>query len=156
VGLVTVKELKPYHIEADADYVHVIFAYQYLTISIDETVYKFVPVGAKEIIIDRWTKQIQNVHDIFVFQKGKNVIRIRVNELLYNPDFLIQIHAIADPYYLAKEQTMEESGREKEALIEELEYQNMQRLIDGALDKKDVDTFYRLVHYLQTRMNGQM
>src|SRR5699024_7411469 len=65
--LVTVKELKPYHIKIDNDYVHIILAYQYFTISIDDTIYKFVPIDAKEITIDRRTKQIQNVNDVFAF-----------------------------------------------------------------------------------------
>lgn len=148
--MVTVKELKPYHIKTDADYVYIILAYQYFTISIDDTIYKFVPVDAKEIIIDRRTKQIQNVNDMFAFQKEKKVIYVGMNDLLYNPEFLIQIHSIADPYYLFDRQMETVSTIDVQSFINELEQQNVKRLIDRALDDKDITAFYKFANYLQS------
>lgn len=147
--LVTVRELKPYHIKVNDDYIHIILAYQYFTISIDNAIYKFVPVAAKEIKINRKTKQIQNGNDLFAFQKEKNVIHIGINDLLYNPDFLIQIHSIAEPYYLPDAQTEQASNWNIDTFIKELEERNIKQLIDDALDNNDADTFYELARYLQ-------
>lgn len=146
--MVTVKELKPYHIKVDTDYVHIILAYQYFTISIDDTIYKFVPIDAKEITIDRRTKRIQNVKDVFAFQKGKDVIHIGISELIYIPQFLIQIHAIADPFYLVNVQTEEEAKQNIDTFICQVEQQNVKRLINCALDNRDEAAFYKLVNYL--------
>ncbi|MEN1967338.1 IDEAL domain-containing protein [Lentibacillus sp. N15] len=146
--MVTVKELKPYHIKVDSDYVHIILAYQYFTISIDESVYKFVPVDAKEITINRKTKKIKNMEDMFAFQKGKEIIHIAMADLTFIPEFLIQLHSIAGPYYLVDLQAAEDNKFNISAIMDELEQQNIKRLIDRSLDERDEESFYKLVHRL--------
>lgn len=145
--MVTVKELKPYHIKVDSEYIHIILAYQYFNISIDESVYKFVPVDAKKITVNRKTKQIMNMKAKFAFQKGKEIIHIAMTDLIFIPEFLIQIHLIADPYYLEDLPT-KKSNDEITEIIDELEQLNVKRLIDRALDEKNETAFRQLVKYL--------
>ncbi|MGY0692137.1 IDEAL domain-containing protein [Virgibacillus sp. FSP13] len=147
--MVTVKELKPYHIKVDADYVRVILAYNYFAVCVDEEEYEFVPVKAKEIKVDRRTKRIKNMEDTFAFQKGKNIIHFAMADLIYLPEFLIQLHTIAGPYYIKDEnKTTIDTTMDNQAIMDELEQQNIKRLIDKALDEKDEEAFYSLVKLL--------
>lgn len=58
------------------------FAYQYFSIVKDDELYHFVPVEGKEMIIDLETKQIENLSEIFVFQRGNRFIRLPLYQLL--------------------------------------------------------------------------
>ncbi|SDQ24534.1 IDEAL domain-containing protein [Virgibacillus salinus] len=145
--MVTVKMLKPYYIKADDNYVRVILAYQYFAVFINNKVYQFVPIESKEIRINRRTKKVENLGARFAFQKGKDIIYMAMSELISLPDFLVQLHSIADPYYLNKE-IKSEPNYESEAIIDELEQLNMKRLIDKALDNRDYEAFQSLVKLL--------
>lgn len=146
--MVTVKMLKPYYIKADAEYVRVILAYQYFSVIINQQVYQFIPVEAKEIRIDRSTRKVKNIDANFAFQKGKDVVYVSMSELITLPDFMEQLHAIAEPYY--KKDTKEKKDPEDEsaAIIYELEQMNLKRLIDKALDERDEIAFKQLVEFL--------
>lgn len=145
--MVTVKMLKPYYIKADDDYVRVILAYQYFAVFINKKVYQFVPIESKEIRINRRTKKVENVGARFAFQKGKDIIHMAMSELISLPDFLVQLHSIADPYYL-KEDKKSEPDYENVAIIDELELLNVKRLIDRSLDNRDYEAFHSLVKLL--------
>ncbi|WP_404454355.1 IDEAL domain-containing protein [Virgibacillus necropolis] len=147
--MLTVKMLKPYYIKADGDYVRVILAYQYFALFINEKVYQFVPTKEKEIRINRRTQKVENIDALFAFQKGKDVIQVAMSELVSIPDFLLQLNEIAKPYYM--DESIEEdtdSKNENAIIIGELEYENIKRLIDKALDERDKDTFDKLVKQL--------
>lgn len=146
--MVTVKMLKPYYIKSDADQVRVVLAYQYFSIIINEQVYHFVPIEAREIKIDRKTKKVVNVEDTFSFQKGKDIIYISMTELISLPDFLIQLYFILESYD-AKDKMEDKSKNASSAyIIRELERLNVMRSIDKALDEKNDKAFYSLVKYL--------
>ena len=147
--MVTVKMLKPYYIKADAKHVRVILAYQYFSILIKDQLYHFVPIEAKEIKIDRKTKKIVNVEARFSFQKGKDIIYIKMTELISLPDFLIQLYFIVESYYAQDKMECDtESSPENIAIIKELERLNVMRYIDKALDERDDKAFYSLVKLL--------
>lgn len=147
--MVTVKMLKPYYIKADANHVRVILAYQYFSILIKDQLYHFVPIEAKEIKIDRKTKKIVNVEARFSFQKGKDIIYIKMTELISLPDFLIQLYFIVESYYAQDKMECEtEPSPESIAIIKELERLNIMRCIDKALDERDDKAFYSLVKLL--------
>lgn len=141
--------LKPYYIKAEDDYVRIVLAYQYFALFINERVYQFVPTKAKEIRINRRTQKVVNVDALFAFQKGKNIIQVAMSELISIPDFLLQLNEIAKPYYMS-ESTDESTVSENETaiIIGELEYENIKRLIDKALDARDKDLFEKLVKML--------
>ncbi|ASN04705.1 IDEAL domain-containing protein [Virgibacillus necropolis] len=145
--MLTVKMLKPYYIKADGDYVRVILAYQYFALFINEKVYQFVPTKSKEIRINRRTQEVVNTDALFAFQKGKDVIQVAMSELVSIPDFLLQLNEIAKPYYVREEEIIHEKN-ENAIIIGELEYENVKRLIDKALDERDKNAFDKLVELL--------
>lgn len=149
--MVTVKMLKPYYIKMSTEYIRVILAYQYFSVLINDKVYHFVPIEEQEIRIDRKTQQVVNIEATFAFQKGKDIIHIAMKKLISLPDFLVQLHSIAEPYY--KQSEIENKGKdvsidEGAIMIEELEKLNIKRLIDKSLDDRDDQAFYELVKLL--------
>ncbi|MFZ3576887.1 IDEAL domain-containing protein [Virgibacillus sp. DJP39] len=149
--MLTVKMLKPYYIKAEDDHVRVILAYQYFALFINEKVYQFVPTKEKEIQINRRTRKVVNTDALFAFQKGKDVIQVAMSELVSIPDFLLQLNEIAKPYYTS-ESVEEDDNLYKEneiaIIMGELEYENVKRLIDHSLDKRDKKAFETLVKLL--------
>ncbi|WP_368654397.1 IDEAL domain-containing protein [Ornithinibacillus sp. 4-3] len=149
--MVTVKLLKPYYIKSDAQYVRIKLAYQYFSLLINDQLYHFVPIESNEIKIDRRTKQIVNTNANFAFQKGKDIISIRMSELVSLPDFLIQLFFIVEAFnqstnYMNESELKEES----KILIRELEQMNLKNLIDKSLDNRDEELFYELTSKLDT------
>lgn len=147
VGLVvTVNMLKPYYIKTEDNYIRVILAYQYFSVLINQKVYQFIPVEAKEIRINRRTRKVENVEAKFAFQKGKEVVYMTLSELILLPDFLNQLHSIAESYYISENTT--EQINESAIIFRELENENVKRLIDKALDERDEEAFHNLVKFL--------
>lgn len=149
--MVTVKMLKPYYIKTEETHVRIILAYQYFSVLINRKVYQFIPVEANEIRIDRRTKKVVNTEAVFAFQNGKDVVNLPMSKLISLPDFLKQLDAIAESYYIQEQENdvsisiMEE---ELALLIEEMEKNNIRRLIDLALDNRDKHAFDRLTKLL--------
>ncbi|WP_373893405.1 IDEAL domain-containing protein [Virgibacillus natechei] len=143
--VVTVKKLKPYHIKADSTNLYVIVSPSYFTVVINNEEYQFVPMKAREIIVNRRTKLIDNLEDEFAFQKGENVIYITMSELILMPDFVILVDSIAAPFYI---KNTEQINEENNVIIEKIERLNVIRLIDKALDERDENAFYALLKLL--------
>ena len=110
--MVTVKMLKPYYVKTEEKYIRIILAYQYFSIIMNKKVYQFIPVKSTEVRINRKTKKIENVDDVFAFQKGKEVLTISMSQLISIPGFLEMLHRIAESYYLP-EDTQEVSEQQK-------------------------------------------
>ncbi|HLR08859.1 MAG TPA: IDEAL domain-containing protein [Bacillota bacterium] len=145
--LVSVKTLKPYYIKTTDQTIRVILAYQYFSMCINNQVYHFVPIEAKEIHINRKTRKIENVAARFAFQKGKDVVYMTMTELISLPEFLNHLNTICEPYYKTRE-TNAEDDTDVSEIIDELEYLNVKRLIDKALDERDREAFEKLVKWL--------
>lgn len=143
--MITVKMLKPYYIKANSQHVRIVLAYRYFSVVINEDVFQFIPIEAKEIRINRSNKEIVNVEARFAFQKDKKIIYMSMTELISLPDFITQLQAIAKPYF---KKNTEEGNQEIDDLIEELETHNVKRLIDKALDNRDYQALRELVKYL--------
>ncbi|HLR14356.1 MAG TPA: IDEAL domain-containing protein [Bacillota bacterium] len=148
--MLTVKMLKPYYIKTDNQYIRVILAYQYFAIFMNGDVYQFIPKEEKEIKIDRATKKVVNLDSKFAFQRGKDVIYITMADLISLPDFLAQLDSIVETYYTThnEDETTSIKREEIDILMEELEGNNIRKLIDQALDEKDEQTFYKLSQLL--------
>ncbi len=148
-SMVTVKMLKPYYVKTEEKYVRIILAYQYFSVMINKKVYQFIPVEANEIRINRKTKRVENTDAIFAFQNGKDVVNVPMAKLISIPDFLKQLHSIAESYY-HNESTISKTDQEKAThlFIHELERDNIKRLIDMALDARDENAFKELVELL--------
>lgn len=149
--MVTVKLLKPYYIKMSSEYIRIILAYQYFSLIINGKVYHFVPIKGKEIRINRKTKQVVNTETKFAFQKGKDIIYITMKKLTTLSDFMMQLNEIIKPYYeqpLLEDSETVKKKEEKDKVIQELEQENLKRLIDKALDERDKDLFEKLVKLL--------
>lgn len=149
--MVTVKLLKPYYIKMSSEYIRIILAYQYFTLIINGKVYHFVPIKGKEIRINRKTKQVVNTETKFAFQKEKDIIYITVKKLTTLSDFMMQLDRIIKPYYeqpLLEDRETVKRKKETDKIIKELEFENLKRLIDKALDEKDQKAFEQLVKLL--------
>lgn len=145
--MVTVKMLKPYYVKTEEKYIRIILAYQYFSIIMNKKVYQFIPVKSTEVRINRKTKQIDNVDDVFAFQKGKEVLTISMSQLISIPEFLEMLHRIAESYYLPEDTgAISEQQKAFDQLISELEHENVRRLIDKAIDSGDKELFLELTH----------
>lgn len=144
--MVTVKMLRPYYMKADDNYVRIVLAYQYFTVLINNQIYQFIPVESKEIRINRRTQKVENVDARFAFQKGKDIVYMAVSELISLPDFMVQLHSIAEPYYIKTDQ--QEEDEQTTVIIDELERLNLKRLIDKSLDERDYEAFQSLTKSL--------
>lgn len=150
--MVSVKLLKPYYIKMNSEYIRIILAYQYFSLFINKKVYHFVPIEGQEILVNRRTKKVVNTETKFAFQKGKDVIYITMKKLTSLVDFMDQLEEIIEPYYEEEEnkerslvvQPKEKLNEKTTLIIKELEEQNVRRLIDQALDERDVNAFYNL------------
>ncbi|WP_371414470.1 IDEAL domain-containing protein [Jeotgalibacillus sp. R-1-5s-1] len=151
--LLTVKMMKPFYTLQEGNELKLVFAYQYFSVVKGEEVYQFIPVESNEIRINLKTKQIENLTDIFVFQRGTRIFRVPLFQLLQISDLLEHLQAIAQ-FYIQQIQSEEE----EEAMNEEitnLELQNLYRLIDKALLEGDRDLFMELTEKLKTEEAAQ-
>lgn len=146
--MVTLKILKPYHIVVNEKYIHLKLENQFFSIYLNGEEYQFIPVEAKEIRVNRKTKQIDNVDAKFAFQKGEEVVYMSMAKLIYHPDFLNQVYNISKPYYYKNSQDLLIDKTEIDLIIDELERKNKMRLIDKALDARDEELFYDLLNTL--------
>jgi len=150
--MVSVKLLKPYYIKMNSEYIRIILAYQYFSLFINKKVYHFVPIEGQEILVNRRTKKVVNTETKFAFQKGKDVIYITMKKLTSLVDFMDQLEEIIEPYYEEEEnnerklvvQPKEKLNEMTTLIVNELEEQNVKRLIDRALDERDENAFYNL------------
>ncbi|WP_067727074.1 IDEAL domain-containing protein [Oceanobacillus damuensis] len=147
--MVTVKMLKPYYVKTEEKYVRIILAYQYFSVVINKKVYQFIPVESNEIRINRRTQMVENTEAVFAFQNGKDIVNVSMSKLISIPDFLNQLHSIAESYYHT-EASLRKTDQEKaiHLFIDELERDNIKRLIDMTLDSRDEEMFYSLTKLL--------
>lgn len=137
--MLSVKMLKPYYVKEEKTRIRVVLAYQYFSLSMDDELYYFVPMEAREIRINRETQQIENKDVVFVFQKGKQYHRISLAELMMVKDFKEHLASILNPYIVMSSEDIEQHNINQ--VILELERSNILRLIDRALDEKNEENF---------------
>ncbi|WP_188206729.1 IDEAL domain-containing protein [Alkalibacillus aidingensis] len=144
----SVKFLKPYYVKKDDRFVRVILAYQYFSIIMDEKVYHFIPLESREIVLDRFNREIVNKHDQFVFQKGATYVKFPLIELMGFDSFEEQLGDITDEHFDEKQRI---SHVEVDLVISELVHQNVDRLIDQALLEGDKEKFSMLTSQYYSR-----
>lgn len=144
--MVTVKVLKPYCIKTDAENIYILLDEDNFTISINDVVCQYIPIKSKEIIINRYTKKIENLDAIFAFKQEELIFHLSMSELINIPDFLIKLYFITRPHMEYKQ--TEVLHEDIDVIIDELERQNIKRLIDKALDERNEEAFYDLIAML--------
>lgn len=147
--MIQVQFMKPFYTKVNGKTLRLVFAYQYFSIVKDDELYHFVPVEGKEMIVDLETKQIENLSEIFVFQRGNRFIRLPLYQLLLISNVHEHLTPILDKATTHDDTVnhipKEEIESEMHKMIRELEEQNLERLIDQALENRDEQSFYQLV-----------
>ncbi|MFC7685797.1 IDEAL domain-containing protein [Ureibacillus sp. GCM10028918] len=146
--MIQVQFMKPFYTKVNGKTLRLVFAYQYFSIVKDDELYHFVPVEGKEMIIDLETKQIENLSEIFVFQRGNRFIRLPLYQLLLISNVHEHLTPILDQATTPEDKTnsvqKEQSETEIQIMIRELEEQNLEHLINQALENRDEKRFYEL------------
>lgn len=147
--MIQVQYMKPFYTKVTGKNLRLVFAYQYFSIVKDEELYHFVPVEGKEMVVNLNNMQIENLSDIFVFQRGNRYIRLPLYQLLLISnvhEHLSPILEKASPEGESVNLVPNEENTEIEEIIQSLEEQNLDRLIDEALANRDEQLFYTLLN----------
>lgn len=153
--MIHVQYMKPFYTKTHGNMLRLVFAYQYFSIIKDGELYHFVPTEGKEMVVNLNTLQIENLSEIFVFQKGNRYIRLPLYQLLL-------ISNVHEHLKLILENTKVDSitsqfpiveKSDVKQLLKELEIQNINRLVDEALKNRDETLFYKLIEQKNKLLN---
>lgn len=146
--MIQVQFMKPFYTKVTEDNLRLVFAYQYFSIVKEEELYHFVPIEGKEIIINLNTMQIENLSEIFVFQRGNRFIRLPLYQLLLISNVNDYLQPMMEKASIKKETvttvSQHETNTEINHMIQTLEIQNIDRLIDQALESRNKELFIQL------------
>ena len=145
--MIHVELMKPFSTKFEANSIKMVFAYQYFSIRKDDELFQFIPVDGKEIILNADTLQVENLSEVFVFQRGNRYLRLPLYQLLLVSDIHTHLETILEE---AKQiHTKEVSIEGSKEVIQLFERQNLERMFDFALETRDEELFNKLQHYKQ-------
>lgn len=147
--MIHVQFMKPFYTKVSGTKLRLVFAYQYFSVTKDDEVFHFIPIEGKEIIVNLNTMQVENLSEVFVFQRGNRFIRLPLYQLLLISnvhDHLMPILEGASVQQLSVPLLDIETNPEVENIIRILEEANLARLIDHALEDRNEALFYDLMH----------
>ncbi|MEK4023629.1 transcriptional regulator [Mammaliicoccus sciuri] len=147
--MLLIQRIKPFFTSKEEFHLRLVFAYQYFSIIKNDEVYQFVPAEGKEIIINIRSLQIENLGEVFVFQRGRRFIRIPLYQLLLVSDLHMHLSTILEGVMEVDGHLQEEGMREAEGLVEQLEKENWERMVDYALETKNRLLFKELMEGLR-------
>ncbi|MEK3978725.1 transcriptional regulator [Psychrobacillus sp. FSL K6-2836] len=142
--MILVQLMKPFYTKYEGNSIKMVFAYQYFSIRKDDELFHFIPVEGKEIILNAQTLQVENLSEVFVFQKGNRFIRLPLYQLLLVSDIHTHLQTILEE---ANQDTQEVPIEGTEEVIELLEQLNLERMFDFALTTRDESLFNKLQQY---------
>ncbi|MFF2753445.1 transcriptional regulator [Psychrobacillus sp. NPDC058041] len=143
--MLLVQLMKPFYIKQEDGRINLVFAYQYFSIKKDDEIFHFVPVEGKEIIVNAKTMQVENLSEVFVFQKGNRFIRLPLYQLLLVSD--IHTHLLSIIENRAEKESTSFPIEGMEEIIQQLEKENFERMIDYALIQRNEALFQELQEY---------
>ncbi|WP_019412989.1 hypothetical protein [Paenisporosarcina sp. TG20] len=141
-----VQLMKPFYSKLEGQKMKLVFAYQYFSIKKDDELFHFIPVEGKEIIVNINTYQVENLSEVFVFQKGNRFIRLPLYQLLLVSDIHIHLQTILQHDEGNENEPAKDVKEEASQFITLLEKANRSRMIDYALLKRDESLFNRLIN----------
>ncbi|MGN4126692.1 transcriptional regulator [Lysinibacillus sphaericus] len=154
--MMQVQYMKPFYTKITGDKLRLVFAYQYFSILKENEIFHFIPIEGKEMIINLHTQQIENLSEVFVFQKGNRFIRLPLYQLL----LITNVHEHLAPILesatpkpqipLVSSVTVGEINQ----LIIEIEQKNYDYLIDKALLDYNEGLFFELLHQKNNQLGG--
>ena len=142
--MLSVKRMTPFYTSKEDFRLRLVFAYQYFSIVKGQEVFQFVPIEGKEIVVNMKSLQVENLGEVFVFQRGSRFIRLPLYQLLLISDLHLHLSAVLEGIFHLAPELSEPQSREIEQLIGELEWENRLRLIDRALELNDKKQFDEL------------
>ena len=160
--VITVKFIKPFYKRVSGTKLQLVFSYQYFSILKDDEVFHFVPIEGKEMIFDLTTMQVENLSEVFVFQRGSRFIRLPVYQLMiisnvheYLKPILEDVTIRNDESKTATNNTVNKIEPEVIKLLETLEQMNIQYAIDKSLKDRDETMFYKIIE-MESQQEGEM
>ncbi len=139
--MLLVQLMQPCYTHFEGNRIKLVFAYQYFSLRKNDELFHFIPVEGKEIIINSQSLQVENLSEVFVFQKGNRFIRLPLYQLLLVSDIHAHLQTIIAKGESESSSILSEGANE---IIEQLEAENYERMIDYALAHKDAALFERL------------
>jgi len=154
--MMQVQYMKPFYTKISGDKLRLVFAYQYFSILKENEIFHFIPIEGKEMIINLHTQQIENLSEVFVFQKGNRFIRLPLYQLLLITNVHEHLTPILESATPKPQLPLVSSTTvgEIEQLITEIEHRNIDYLIDQALLDYNEALFFELLHQKSTQFGG--
>lgn len=146
--MLQIRRIEPFYTKRVGDQLKLVFAYQYFSVLKDDELFNFIPVEGKEIIINLKNLQIENLSDVFVFQRGSRFIRLPLYQLLLVSNIHDHLQKILAGMQIdvIQNKSSVEARSEYADLLEELEEVNRQYLIDVALETRNEQLFNDLTN----------
>lgn len=142
--MLSIKRMTPFYTSKEDFRLRLVFEYQYFSIMKGDEVFQFVPMEGKEIVVNMKSLQVENLGEIFVFQRGSRFIRLPLYQLLMISDLHMHLSSVLERVIHLASGLSQQELTEVELLIEELEHENRLRLIDRALEANDKKQFDEL------------
>ncbi|WP_374963868.1 transcriptional regulator [Lysinibacillus sp. RS5] len=154
--MMQVQYMKPFYTKITGDKLRLVFAYQYFSILKENEIFHFIPIEGKEMIINLNTQQIENLSEVFVFQKGNRFIRLPLYQLLLITNVHEHLAPILENATPKPQLPLVSSVTvgEVDQLVTELEQKNYDYLIDQALLDNDKVLFFDLLQQKNHQLGG--
>ncbi|MGG0670182.1 hypothetical protein [Sporosarcina koreensis] len=147
--MLSVQRMTPFFTSQEDFRLRLVFAYQYFSILKGGEVYQFVPSEGKEIVVNIKSLQVENLGEVFVFQRGSRFIRLPLYQLLLISDLHLHLSSILEGTLNLQLEMPEEVVQEAEKLMEQIESDNRLRMIDYALETNNRPLFTQLTEGMQ-------
>lgn len=151
--MLSVQRMTPFFTSQEDFRLRLVFAYQYFSIIKGGEVFHFIPAEGKEIVINMKSLQVENLGEVFVFQRGNRFIRLPLYQLLLISDLHKHLTTILeggiDMEVKLDVQPIVEVSSEVIELISTLEKENRVRMIDYALETSNKQLFNELTKGMQ-------
>lgn len=146
--MLSVQRMTPFLTSQEDFRLRLVFAYQYFSIIKGGEVFQFVPSEGKEIVINMKSLQVENLGEVFVFQRGSQFIRLPLYQLLLISDLHMHLTTILEGTLELETEMPEVVVLEAIGIIEQLEADNKSRMIDYALETNNLPMFNELTEGL--------
>lgn len=147
--MIQVQFMKPFYTKVSGEKLRLVFAYQYFSITKDEEIFHFIPIEGKEMIVDLNTMQVENLSEVFVFQRGNRFVRLPLYQLLLvsnvHEHLMPLIENVSTHVKPPQAEVVYEFNAEVEGIVRVLEEENLDRLIDDALESRNEALFHDLM-----------
>ena len=147
--MIQVQFMKPFYTKMTGTKLRLVFAYQYFSITKEEEIFHFIPIEGKEMIIDLNSMQVENLSEVFVFQRGNRFVRLPLYQLLLVSnvhEYLMPlIEEVSNQVRPAESEKQYQFNEEVENIVRNLEEHNLTRLIDDALEARNEALFHDLM-----------